>query len=198
MISMQHRMNSSRNHVRLCLWALISAITLVAPLSAKARVYDIIENDDVDFDFSTKRGLRLRFEDPKIALRIGGRFHYDFVTAEGRVEIDIKPGSEFNSINLSSSGVIPVAILSSPVFDATEVNPATVSLAGASIKLVGKSGKMLAHLEDANDDGLDDLVCQVLTERLLIEPGASLAVLQAETYSGLPIEGQDTMHIVSD
>ena len=35
------------------------------------------------------------------------------------VAIDIKPGSYPNSINLKSNGKVPVAILSSPTFDAT-------------------------------------------------------------------------------
>jgi len=122
----------------------------------------------------------------------------DFVTSEGRVDIDIKPGSDPNSINLSSSGVIPVAILSSLVFDATTVDPDTVSLAGSSIKLVGKSGKLLAHQEDVNGDGLTDLVCQVLTDQLLLEPGASAALLEAQTTAGIPIVGQDSIQIVSD
>lgn len=43
-----------------------------------------------------------------------------------RVSIKIKPGSDEPSINLYSAGVIPVAILSSPTFDATQVNPASV------------------------------------------------------------------------
>ena len=38
------------------------------------------------------------------------------------VNIDIKPGSEQNSINLESKGVIPVAILSDQFFDVQEIN----------------------------------------------------------------------------
>ncbi len=49
------------------------------------------------------------------------------------VEIDIKPGSDPNSINLSSAGVIPVAILSSATFDATTVNPDTIFLASGPV-----------------------------------------------------------------
>jgi len=47
------------------------------------------------------------------------------------VDIDIKPGSDQNTINLRSKGVIPVAILSSEDFDATNVDPTTVELEGA-------------------------------------------------------------------
>ncbi|MHC4521451.1 MAG: hypothetical protein ACYTAS_22900, partial [Planctomycetota bacterium] len=45
--------------------------------------------------------------------------------------IDIKPGSWPNAINQGSNGLIPIAIFSSPEFDATQVDPTTVSLAGA-------------------------------------------------------------------
>ena len=46
--------------------------------------------------------------------------------APPRVEIDIKPGSDPNSINLRSKGVIPVAILTTEDFDATTVDPLSV------------------------------------------------------------------------
>ncbi len=114
-------------------------------------------------------------------------------------EIDIKPGSATNSINLNSAGVIPVAILSSNVFDPTTIDPETVSLAGAKVKIIGKSGKYLCHDdEDINEDGLSDKVCQVYTEHFLIEPGESVAILEAETYEGVPIRGEDTVRIVQD
>ncbi|MCJ7728735.1 MAG: hypothetical protein MUO27_02470 [Sedimentisphaerales bacterium] len=46
------------------------------------------------------------------------------------MDIDIKPGSWPNAINLGSNGVIPVAILSSQYFDATTVKPESVELGG--------------------------------------------------------------------
>ena len=114
-----------------------------------------------------------------------------------RVSIDIKPGSFPNSINLSSEGVIPVAILSSETFDATTVNPATVSLAGAKVKMAGNSGKYLCHKEDVNRDNIIDLVCQVVTAEFMIEEGESVAILEAETFDGTPIRGEDIVTIVS-
>jgi len=114
------------------------------------------------------------------------------------INIDIKPGSFPNSINLNSAGVIPVAILSSGTFDAMTVDPDTISLAGASIKLVGRSERALAHAEDVNWDGLLDLVSQVVTEQLLLEAGNSIAVLEATTFDGIDIRGEDSVNIIPD
>jgi len=113
------------------------------------------------------------------------------------VAIDIKPGTFPNSINLSSAGVIPVAILSSATFNATtRVNPNTISLAGAKVKMMGKTGNSLCHSEDVNGDGLLDLVCQVNTAQFIIEIGESIAVLEAETFDGTAVRGEDSVRIV--
>lgn len=62
----------------------LSCLALVSTLSAapaSARVFDFVENEQVDFDFSTRKGLRLRISEPDIELRIGGRLHTDLVIA---------------------------------------------------------------------------------------------------------------------
>jgi hypothetical protein len=110
----------------------------------------------------------------------------------GDVGIDIKPGSDPNSINLGSNGVVPVAILSSENFDATTVDPSTVTLSGAGVKQKGNSGS----LEDVNGDGSLDLVVQVCTYQFTLEAGATEAVLNAYTYTGLPLTGSDVIRIV--
>lgn len=113
------------------------------------------------------------------------------------VPIEIKPpASAPVPINQSSSGVIPVAIISSPTFDATTVDPTTVALAGAEVQMIGKSGKYSCSAQDVNGDGLNDLVCQVSTAQFLIQPGQSNAVLQAKTFGGQPIQGQEAITIV--
>jgi hypothetical protein len=112
------------------------------------------------------------------------------------ISIDIKPGSLPNSINLASAGSVPVAILSSPTFDATRIVPESVSLAGARVKLVGKSSRGLCAAEDVNADGRLDLVCQVVTAQFIIEVGDSVAVLEADTIYGQHVRGQDSINIV--
>ena len=78
------------------------------------------------------------------------------------------------------------------------MDPATISLAGASVKLVGNGKRYLAQPEDVNDDGLDDLMCHVLTDELVLQPGDSVVVLEAETFDGTRITGQDFIRIVPD
>jgi hypothetical protein len=111
------------------------------------------------------------------------------------VTIDIKPGSNPNSINLGSGGTVPVAILSTPGFDATTVNPTTVTLAGAQVQLKGK-GTPMASSEDVNGDGLLDLVVHVSTEALQLSETDTEAILEGQTFSGTPVRGIDSARIV--
>lgn len=113
------------------------------------------------------------------------------------VDIDIKPGSYPNYVNLGANGVIPVAILSNEDFDATTVNPETVSLSGAGVALRGKGSKYLAHEEDINGDGLLDLVMQLETKNL--DPTQfqdGYAIMNGSTYDGIAFKGQDEITIV--
>jgi len=111
------------------------------------------------------------------------------------VAIDIKPGSYPNSINLGSGGTVPVAILGSATFDATTVDPLTVTLASAPVKLKGK-GTPMAAIEDVNQDGLPDLVVHVSTEALELSETDTEAVLEGNTYDGMAITGKDSVRIV--
>lgn len=112
------------------------------------------------------------------------------------VRIDIKPGGDENVINLYSAGVIPAAILSDADFDAmTEVDPASIRLAGAGINMIGKSDKYGCSGEDVNSDGYIDLNCRIYTAEFMIEEGQSVAVLEAETYGGERLRGEDSVRI---
>ena len=116
------------------------------------------------------------------------------------VRIDIKPGNTDNTINLGSSGAIPVAILSSPAFDALTVDPLTIRLDGAAVKLVGKGERPLCSTSDVDGDGRMDLVCHILTSGLAAQ-GDGIAILTATTSStvsspGIAIQGADFIRIV--
>ncbi len=111
------------------------------------------------------------------------------------VTIDIKPGSYPNSINLGSNGTVPVAIFSTPSFDARTVIPSSVTLAGASVRLKG-NGTPMSSVQDVNGDGLPDLVVHVSTEALQLTASDAEAVLEGQTTDGRRIRGTDTIRVV--
>ncbi len=112
------------------------------------------------------------------------------------VEIDIKPGSERNPINPKSQGVVPVAVFSSESFDATDIDPSTVLLAGAPVAQK-PDGRYMAHEQDVNGDGLMDLRLHLDTEEMeWAELATGWATLTGSTYGGICFEGQDNVTVV--
>jgi hypothetical protein len=112
------------------------------------------------------------------------------------VLIDIKPGSEPNCINNDGNGVIPVAILGSPDFDVSSIDPGSVELEGNEVRAVGKSQKLLAHIEDVDGDGYDDLVIQIQDTDNTFKEGSTTAKLTGFLCDGTPIVGTDAIRIV--
>jgi hypothetical protein len=108
------------------------------------------------------------------------------------VPIDIKPDSFPNSINLGSKGTIPVAIISTATFDATMVNPTTVTLAGAPVKLK-VNGKPMVSFQDVNSDGRLDLLLHVSTPALQLTSTDTEAILAGQTFGGTLIQGADSI-----
>ena len=116
------------------------------------------------------------------------------IQAAINVEIDIKPGSSDNVIKLGSKGNVPVAILSSASFDAASVNPNSVALANAGLKLKG-NGQGIYSTEDVDGDGRSDLLVHILTQGLQLTAGAESAELVGTTMSGVPIFGVDAVQV---
>jgi hypothetical protein len=112
------------------------------------------------------------------------------------VTIDIKPGSDPNCFNNDGNGVIPVAILGSADFDVTLIDPSTIALEGLAIKAVGKASKLLAHIEDVNGDGFDDLVVQIQDEDGAFTNGSGTATVSGNLYDGTLFAGSDSICIV--
>lgn len=115
------------------------------------------------------------------------------------VEIDIKPGSSPNPINPGSKGLIPVAILTTDEFDAADVDPGTVTLAGANVAARGKGKKLMARLEDVDGDGDFDLMLQVDTQSEGAVWTNGEVILTGKTYEELgaeDVQGSDYVVIV--
>ena len=128
----------------------------------------------------------------------GSRFDLPFQTLVDTlmpVSIDIKPGSNKNPINRKSRGNIPVAILSSPTFDA----PGQVDQLSLTFGRSGDEASLLScnpNGEDVNGDGLKDQVCHFGTPLTGFQPGDAVGVLKGKTVHGIPIEGTDAVRIV--
>jgi len=106
------------------------------------------------------------------------------------VEIDIKPGSDLNPINLKSNGVIPVAVLTTDDFDATTVDAATVRFGPE------KAEQEHYALEDVDNDGDLDMILHFRTQDTGIGPDDDEAILTGETLNGDYFTGTDSIRIV--
>lgn len=105
------------------------------------------------------------------------------------VPIDVKPGASPNAINMASNGKLPVTILSTATFDASNIDPATVRF--------GKTGNEAvpvnwAH-QDLNSDGRVDLLLHFNTQDTGITCDATKAWLFAQNFEGCPIKGSDSI-----
>ena len=105
------------------------------------------------------------------------------------VEIDIKPGSDENPINLKSMGVITVAILTTDDFDATAVDPMSVEFGPGGATECHERG----HIEDVDEDGDLDMVLHFRTQETGIEWDDTEAYLTGYAMDGTAIEGLDVI-----
>ena len=113
------------------------------------------------------------------------------------VEIDIKPGSDLNSINCSGDRVVAIAILTTDDFDATQVDHTTVTFAGASETHVDKkSGDPRRHQEDADGDGDVDLVLHFRLSDTDLTCDSTGGILTGETFDDQAIIGADVVRMI--
>ena len=106
------------------------------------------------------------------------------------VPIDIKPGTETNSINPNSNGRVAVAILTADAFDALQVDQDTAKF--------GPSGAIAERYSvvDVDRDGDEDLLLHFRTQQTGIGCTDTQATLVAELYDGTDITGTDSITTV--
>ncbi len=116
------------------------------------------------------------------------------------VDVDIKPGSYPNSINIKrSTGVIPVAVLGSAEFDVMTIDVATLRFGpnqAVPAHDLAKLSTYLDHLQDVNEDGFMDLVSHYVVGAAGLAHGDLEACLTGATLGGIPIEGCDSVRIL--
>jgi uncharacterized delta-60 repeat protein len=111
------------------------------------------------------------------------------------VAIDIQPGVFPNTVNLGSGGKVAVAIFGGPDFDATTIDPATVTLASATPALKGKD-RLMATVTDVDRDGFLDLVLHMEVDALYLETSDTVAIVEGRTTGGVPFRGADTIRVL--
>ena len=105
------------------------------------------------------------------------------------VEIDIKPKSFPNIIKVDRRANIPVAIRTTPSFDATTVDPLAVEFGPSGARETHSRG----HPEDVDGDGDTDLVLHFPTPATGIRCGDTSATLRGKTFDGRDIQGSDSI-----
>ncbi len=113
------------------------------------------------------------------------------------VSVDIKPGSDPNSINVNSKGLLPVAIFGSPDFDVTQIDTETVDF-----DILDVNGSTLAtrcNIEDVDSDGIDDMVCFFKIKDITHKCTAEFVVgqIQGQLLDGTTFRGLDDVRWVN-
>ena len=110
------------------------------------------------------------------------------------ITIDIKPGEGPAPINTKSKGKIPVAILSSPTFDAVnQVDQTSLTFGHTGNE---KSLAFCSGPQDVNGDGLLDLVCHFDTPLTQFEAADTKGILGGKIVGGNTITGTDAVVVV--
>jgi hypothetical protein len=115
------------------------------------------------------------------------------------VLIDVKPGSDTNKINLSSHGLLPVAVLSTSDFDARLFTPEMAHLSDAAAPM-GCAGAEAVRwtYTDVNGDGLTDLLFLFRVQDINLSSTTTAVMLMAHgTYAStvIHIQGTDSVFV---
>ena len=121
-----------------------------------------------------------------------------------QVDIDIKPGSYPNCLNMNGHGLITVAVLGSDSLDVSQVDISTLKFAGLDVRVKNNSNPQCSIEDVSGDftdpagapDGYDDLVCHFIDDPSAWSLDNGTATLSGALLDGTQIEGTDTLCIV--
>jgi PKD repeat protein len=132
-----------------------------------------------------------------------GEYNLNISVKVLRIDIDIKPGSWPNSINLNGNGVVPVGVfgnLDFPEFNVHDIETSTVLFGLTGFEAVPVHKGYCGHVEELNDDGIDDMVFHFREGELGIpvdtEGNAELTLfITGQLNNGIYFEGTDIIRI---
>jgi hypothetical protein len=107
-----------------------------------------------------------------------------------KVEIDIIPGSDDNTVRLGRDDFVPVAVIAGESFSPREADIKSVRFLGAA--------PVVAALIDVNDDDLPDLLLIFRVSDLEYDESRFEACLTGSFLSGEQFTGCDDIHFISD
>lgn len=124
--------------------------------------------------------------------------------------LDIKPGSCPNPLNVKSQGVLPVAILGSSGFDATTVDPETVTLEGvdpirynlSDVATPVGPGAGPCECNEEGPDGIVDMTLKFSTQEIVeamgdVDDGDEIELtIEGEAYDGTPFAFVDCVWVL--
>jgi hypothetical protein len=109
-----------------------------------------------------------------------------------RVSIDVKPGDTPTTLEPTRQGMVPIAVLSTKEFDASQIDADSVR-AGA----MGSEAPMFkSMLEDIDHDKDVDLLLLFRVKDLALTCGAKGVTLKGKTLKGQDIEGMEAVTMV--
>jgi hypothetical protein len=120
------------------------------------------------------------------------------------VTVEIQPGSDPALMNPMSEGVLPVAILSTEEFDASQVDPDTLLFGDPLLIAVGATpvSPLSWSQQDVDLDGLTDLALEFSIPELLANEVIGAATVQGYLAGGLldgtVIAGRDGLTLVPE
>lgn len=124
-----------------------------------------------------------------IAITDIGAYEYALVT----LDIDVLPGDSRNVVKLKENRVITVAVLGSAEFDVTTIDAGTVRFGTWNAVEVHRH----AHMEDANGDGIADLIFHFRCMDAGLQVGDTTVRLTARLLDGSEAIGTDTVTVKS-
>jgi hypothetical protein len=140
-----------------------------------------------------------------VSPNFGQQYRLEYSPAPGEilrvqlvVDIDVKPGSDPNTINCgNANAIVPVGVLTTEAFDATTLDHVSLTFEGASeIHMDSGAGVPRRHEEDIDGDGDIDLVFHARLGHTQLNCDSEDGTLTGITLGGQSIVGTDAIRMV--